>query len=308
MAAILGVAAPAAGVCTRAELRAAGVPDRTIGDQVRAEVLIRVGHGLYQVPALITAETPYHRAAKAYPRGAISHLSAARLDRAPIPPPDAGEPVEVSVLRPGGAHPKLPGVVVHRVRQLPGQDVVEFRPGLRVTSPARTIVDLAGVAAISDRRLRHVIETQVVARRVTLAEVAGCHARVGGPGVAGSGRLGRLIDELDDGQPVPDSELERRLAPLLGPAFCRQYRPPWYDGVRGVVDFAEPQSRVIVEADGRSWHSTGQAMTDDRRRDRVAAQQGWLVVRVTWTDVVDRPEATAAEVGTVVSTRGRAAA
>ena len=57
-------------------------------------------------------------------------------------------------------------------------------------------------------------------------------------------------------------------------SLLRQFRPPWFDGVRGTVDFADPAARVILEVDGRSWHATSQAMADDRRRDRVAAGHG----------------------------------
>ena len=75
-----------------------------------------------------------------------------------------------------------------------------------------------------------------------------------------------------------------------------------------MVDVAEPTSQVIVEADGRRWHATEQAMVDDRRRDRTAAANGWLVLRVMWDDVVERPEAVAAEIEAAVARRSRSAA
>jgi very-short-patch-repair endonuclease len=306
-AAILAVAARAAGVCTRVELRRAGVPDRTIGHRVRSGSLVRVGSGIYEVRGLTDPDTRLHRAVKAHPCGAISHLSAARLWGFPVAPAEPNEPVRVTVPRRGGTRPRVPGVEVHGSRHLPPDEVGEPRPGLASTSPARTIVDLAG-SAIGDRRLRHVVQTQVVAGQLGLVEVTACLDRFGSRGVAGAGRLRRLIDRLDDGEPVPGSELERRLAGLLGPGFRRQYRPPWYDGVRGVVDFAQPASWVIVEADGRRWHAVGQSMVDDRRRDRLAATNGWLVLRVTWDDVVERPSTTAAEVAAVVTARASSAA
>ena len=303
-AAILGVAAASAGVCTRAELRAAGLPDSTITARVQAGWLASVGPGVYEIAALATPDTVHYRAARAYPLGAISHASAARLWGFPVGRAEPGEPVEVSVPRPLDAGPKLAGVEVHRPRRWSIDHVREARPRLPATSPARTLVDLAGTE-IGDRRLRYVLQAAVVARAVSLAEVSSCLAVVGGRGVAGSGRLRRLVEQLDDGQPVPESELERRLAELLDDRFRRQHRPPWYDGLRGVVDFAEPVSRTIVEADGRRWHAIEQAMVEDRRRDRRAACRGWVVLRVTWADVVDRPEATAAEIAAVVARRSR---
>lgn len=305
--AILGIAAVASGVCTRAELRDAGVAERTIGERMRAGFLVRVGPGVYEVPELADDDTPYHRAAKAYPQGAISQASAARLWGMPVAPAEVGAPVEVSVPRPFGARRRVHQVVAHRVRRLEVEDLAEARPGLVVTAPARTIVDLAGTT-IGDRRLRHVAQTAVVAGRATLGEVAASLQRVGDRGVAGAGRLRRLLAELDDGEPMVDSELERRVAALLGPGFRRQYRPPWYDGRRGVVDFADPTARVIIEADGRRWHTTGEAMIEDRRRDRTAAANGWLVLRVAWHEVTTGPAALAAELATTVADRRRAVA
>ena len=49
-------------------------------------------------------------------------------------------------------------------------------------------------------------------------------------------------------------------------------------------------------------------MVDDRRRDRDAAAHGWLVLRVTWADVVERPAITASEIAEVLDARQRSAA
>lgn len=299
--AILEVASRSAGIATRAELRAAGVSDRTISDRARSGGLARCGPGLYAVPTLLTGESRYHRAVKAHRRAAVSHRSAARLWGFPMAPAADGEPVDVSVPRPAGRL-RLDGLVVHTTRRCSADDVEEVRPGLLATSRARTIVDL-GSTDLSDRRLRHILQSAIAAGELTLGEVAVCIERAGGRGVEGSGRLAKLVESLDDGEPIPESELERLLSDLVGGGLCRQFRPPWYDGRRGLVDFADPASRTIVEADGRRWHATEQAMQEDRRRDRVAAANGWIVLRVTWCDVVHRPSATAAEVATVMARR-----
>lgn len=309
--AILAAAGRSAGICTRAELLESGVAASTISNRVRSGFLRRVCPGLYAVPSMTGPDTAFYRAARAHPGGCLSLVSAARLWGQPVIPAEPGEPLDLSLPRPLGTRPKLPGVIVHSVRRLNDEDLGHPRPGLPATSRARTIVDLAGTG-LTDRRLVHVVQTEVVAERVTLAEIAASLGRAsgrgGGRGVAGAGRLRALLDELDDGQPVPRSELERMAAGLLGPGFRRQFRPPWYDGVRGVVDFADPASRVVVEADGRKWHSSAQAMAEDRRRDRLAATNGWLVVRVTWSDVVERPGRTAGEVAAIVAGRADRAA
>lgn len=304
---VLKVAAGSAGVCTRAELRAAGVVDRTISARLEAGTLVRTGDGVFEVPALVTADTPLYRAAKAHPSGALSHRTAARLWGLPITPASTQDPLEVTVPRPASTRPAVPGVIVHRARRWSNTDVARPMPGLSATAPARTMLDLAGVG-LGEQRLRHMAQTALTAGLLTVEDLASCLDRVGGRGVAGSGRLRRLVAAFDDGEPVPQSALEWRLAELLDDRFGRQYRPPWYDGIRGVVDVAEPISRVIVEGDGRRWHATEQAMVEDRRRDRLASLHGWLVLRVTWSDIVVRPETTTAEIDAIVARRTRTAA
>lgn len=304
---ILKVAAGSAGVCTRAELRAAGVSDRTISARLEAGTLVRTGEGVFEVPALVTTNSPLYRAAKAHPSGALSHRTAARLWGLPVGPAASHEPLEVTVPRPASTRPAVPGVIVHRARRWSSTDMAEPRPGLMATNPARTMLDLAGTG-LGEQRLRHVAQTALTAGLLTVHDLIACLDHIGGRGVAGSGRLRRLVAALDDGEPVPQSALEWRLADLLDDRFARQYRPPWYDGIRGVVDMADPISQVIVEGDGRRWHATEQAMVEDRRRDRLASVHGWLVLRVTWSDIVDRPETTTAEIEAVVARRTRTAA
>lgn len=115
------------------------------------------------------------------------------------------------------------------------------------------------------------------------------------------------MGELFRDEPVAQSMLEARVEEMLVGAgitsLCRQFRPPWFDGVRGTVDFADPMAGVILEVDGRSWHSTSQAMAEDRRRDRVAAGHGWVVLRVVADEVALRPSSVIEEVRAVLVSR-----
>lgn len=304
--AILGVAGTAAGVCTRAELRAAGMSNRTVTSRVASGSLQPVGRGVFLVPALETDETRYFIASRAHPRGAISHLSAGHLWGFALPGPSRSDPVEVTVPAAASGRPAVDGVLIYRTRRWCEDDLAPARPNLTATSPARTIVDLAG-SRLTDRRLRHLVQNQVTAGRLDLAAIWAALSRNGGPGVEGAGRLQRLLVELDDGEPLPQSELERRAQPLLGSGFRRQFRPPWFDGIRGVADFAHPESGVIVEVDGRRWHTIDQSRVEDRRRDRLASVNGWVVLRYTWRDVTEQPSAVQAEIETLVTARRKLA-
>ena len=50
---------------------------------------------------------------------------------------------------------------------------------------------------------------------------------------------------------------------------------------------------MIVELDGYATHGRRRAFEDDRRRDRALAAAGYTVVRITWRQLRDEPEAVA---------------
>ncbi|HEX7244046.1 MAG TPA: DUF559 domain-containing protein [Solirubrobacterales bacterium] len=56
-------------------------------------------------------------------------------------------------------------------------------------------------------------------------------------------------------------------------------------------DCAWVERGVAVELDGRSVHVTRRAFEADRERDRIFSANGWRVVRVTWRQLTDAPEA-----------------
>ncbi|MFV0257866.1 MAG: DUF559 domain-containing protein [Acidimicrobiales bacterium] len=292
------------GVVTRADLLAEGLSSSSVAGRVQAGFLLTVWPGVYEIPELGDATTPLFRAVKASPGSVISHHTAGSIQgmSRPFAP---GDLVDLTVRR-GTTRSQPPGVVAHETRRPPTLDPDPPIPGLPVTAPARTVLDLAGTS-LSNRRLAHLVETQLTAKRLTLDELAGTCADVDLRGVPGAARLRRLLAGLTDGQPVGDSMLERRFARFLRcrgiVGFRRQFVPPWFDGGRGVVDFAHPGAAVIVEVDGRPWHATTQAMADDRRRDRTAAANGWTVLRVMASDLADTPTDTADQVMRAVSNR-----
>jgi very-short-patch-repair endonuclease len=57
------------------------------------------------------------------------------------------------------------------------------------------------------------------------------------------------------------------------------------------VDFFWRSERFITEIDGFTFHSSADAFASDRRRDGVLAAAGLRVIRVTWRQMVNEPEA-----------------
>ena len=57
------------------------------------------------------------------------------------------------------------------------------------------------------------------------------------------------------------------------------------------VDFYWRRERLIVEVDGFAFHSSQRKFESDRRRDAGLTARGLRIMRVTWRQLVDEPEA-----------------
>jgi very-short-patch-repair endonuclease len=73
-------------------------------------------------------------------------------------------------------------------------------------------------------------------------------------------------------------------------------------------DFVWPEQRLIVETDGGAAHGTRKALERDPVRDAVLVIAGWRVVRVTWTRLLNEPEAVARQVWRLLTQAPRPAA
>lgn len=106
----------------------------------------------------------------------------------------------------------------------------------------------------------------------------------------GAARLRSIVTERSAGEPVPQSELERLACKLVSqpgvPSVLRQFKVPWrVDGHSAYVDFLIKRWGVIIEVDGRRWHTRVADFERDRKRDRAAMARGLVVVRFTWSDL-----------------------
>ena len=188
-------------------------------------------------------------------------------------------PVEIVIPHP--RHVVVPGFIFHQVRDLRSQHVVD-RAGLAVTTAARALVDCAAV--MSTPRLGLVFDEVVASGITTLAEVAGCLHAVMKPGKRGLTSLARVIDERGPGAEVAESVLEAEFLRAVARAgICApvsQFAHPSPHRSGNVVDFAWLIQRLIVEIDGRRWHTRLNDLRRDHDRDRAAAMAGWRTLRV----------------------------
>jgi hypothetical protein len=224
------------------------------------------------------------------PHSAISSEAGAKL--CGVGPID-GWPLDLIVER-NQARP-LPGVRWHRVADLAPDHVTTCR-GLPVTVPARSIFDLAH--QVSAARLATIIEAAEVDGRCRLVDVATMLDSLRGPGKRGVRKLCDVLDSLGPGEALPRSELERLLDHVIAltglPAPQREYPLPTTTDLSGFVDRCWPEAALIVEADGRRWHTRRAQIARDHDRDLEAARRGVQTQRLVWERLRGDPEGTAA--------------
>jgi hypothetical protein len=151
--------------------------------------------------------------------------------------------------------------------------------GIPVTNVARTLVDSAKVARRG--RVEQALEDALGRRLVSLPELGRCFGLLARPGRPGVELMSTLLDDRGPGYVPAASELERLLFAAIPPGAVRQYH---LDGV-GRVDGAYVPQRVLVEGDGRLWHTRVRDFERDRRRDREAVRAGWRPLRFTAEDL-----------------------
>ncbi len=213
----------------------------------------------------------------------LSHRSAAALWGVLFPSPG---PIEVT----SRAQHRIPGVRTHRRRLL--RDEVAVAEGIPVTSVSRTLFDLAAVVPQgSVERAINQAEVLRLTDALTLEELVKRYRGRRGVAVVRS-----ILEQERIGLQVTRSDLEARFLTFLDEAFLP--RPVTNAAVRLQNRWIEcdclwRMQGLIVELDGRRFHSTADAYERDRLRDRELHGAGWRVVRVTWRQLEQGAEALA---------------
>jgi len=215
------------------------------------------------------------------PEAAASHHDAAIVHGIDlIDRPRAGP---VAVTRPPGAagsRTARPGIVVHSC-SLPA-DQVTVRHRIRVTSAARTVVDLARSTPVrsgvvtADSALHAMLTSKAELRAVIQA----CSRW---PGI----QRARDVVEFSDGRSESVFESVARVA------FREERLPPpelqaWVGGdgvVIGRADFLWRRFRTVAEADGAAKYSDPDRARLQLQRDARLRDAGFEVVHFTWKEL-----------------------
>jgi predicted transcriptional regulator of viral defense system len=284
---LLRLAARQHGVVTRAQAVENGLTKSMLQTRVRSGRLRRIHPGVYCVggsPATFE-QRAFAAAAWAGPGSVLSHRSAGFLWSLVDRPPPVDE-----LWTPRRRTRPPSGVCAHFTNDVAARDRGRLR-NIPITSPARTLIDLAGVLPAPG--IEAALAKAIVERRTTARALAARLRDMSRQGFEGPRLLRRLLVQ-SNGRWHAGSPLERRVAEVLScpelPPFRREHAV-YVDGGVYYLDFAWPHFRVGVEADSRRWHSDVSSFEGDRRRHNSFTAAGWRVLRVTEPQVRADPAA-----------------
>lgn len=290
------------GFLRRKDLRRRGVSDKEIAGRLRSGEWQPLIRGRYAPaaeppaagsdPVVAEHEARVNRfalrtraAAEAVPSAVVSHHSAAVLHGLPVPTRELGT---VRLTRPGrGGNRRTRHSVVHAAA-LDESEIVDLE-GMRVTSVARTIADLARICRIEDA--------------VAAADAALCEERIdadglleqyrrtrrGGPGADSIRHVLVFADGRSESVGESHTRVTLRRAGLAPPDLQVVVRSA--EGhFLGRGDFGYEGCALLGEFDGMSkYRLDGQDPSEALRREKIREDGlragGLLVARIIWSDL-----------------------
>lgn len=266
------------GCAHREQLLAAGISSSAIGRRLSTRRYLLLHRAVYLIdPAKADEWTPVMSSVLRYAGDAlVSHRVAGAvwgmLDEVP-------DRAEVTVV--GRSGHRLAGVTVHRVSAMDRREV-RWRRDLPVTSPARTVVDLAGELDVLE--LENVLAICREEKLASLNEIRAAMQRA--PQSRGIGTLRRLLDQ--GGFARTKSYYERKMLRLIDQAGLP--RPLTnHKLLRHEVDMVWLDRKLVLEFDSRKFHADRRAFERDRRRDQDLVAAGYRVIRVTARQLEEEP-------------------
>jgi hypothetical protein len=289
-AAIALIAGRQHGYITRAQLLAVGLKVGAIKYRVEIGRLIPVYAGVYAVGYV--RRTPVARRCAAVlacgEKAALSHGSAASLWGF-SKHWDAPFEVTAPSMR------ERNGIKVHRSRTLARRDITR-QLGIRVTSPARTVLDTA--PRLTGKRLSRFVNDALRTPYLHVADLADVLNR--NPNHPGTKRVLPYVHDPTN-SPLEDDFVE----------FAKQYGLPtpvtntYLLGYE--IDVLYPRERVIVEVDGYEFHSDRDSFERDRKRDVVMLAADVVTVRLTRDRMHQEPVHEAGRLRAILAARRKAA-
>ena len=187
------------------------------------------------------------------------------------------------------------GIKVHRCRTLARRDITR-QLGIRVTSPARTVLDNA--PRLTGKRLSRFVNDALRTPYLHVPDLADVLNR--NPNHPGTKRVLPFVRQPTN-SPLEDDFLE----------FARRYglpTPTTNTHLLGYeIDVWYPRERVIVEVDSAEFHMDRDSFEGDRKRDVIMLEAGIVTVRITDERMKQEPEPEARRLLGILAARRKAA-
>lgn len=297
---IAAFAANQCGAVKRSQVYSSGGDRRLVDRRLANGMLVEVSENVLLVPSHPSSwrQSLWLAILDSEDGAVVSHESAARVHRIDT---FAHERSVVLTVPHGDRRTELTSRV-HQTRHPPEPIVID---GLPVTSVTRTIVDLGRVlragrleAIVDDALRRRVVRTGALWDEW----VAAYHRwpwRLR--------TLGEILASRGPGYRPPRSVLEKAFRELLVgmPGITFEAPFPGADRPESCVDALAQPERVVLESDGRDFHTKRQDFVRDRERDRAAYRAGFITARYVHSEVVGDPEGVRAEIEAIRAQRRR---
>jgi Transcriptional regulator, AbiEi antitoxin len=289
--AVAEIARRQGGHVTRTQLLALGLGRRAIQARLEAGWLIHVHTGVYAVGHRPTNPSDRARAAllAAGPRSMLCGGSAAAFwglyQRWAFP---------LQLISP--LQRRIPGLRMSRCSTLLQRDI-RTKDGIRVTSPARTLLDIAPRTQTKNlHRFHNELRMRRLINNELLLDVAARNPRH--PGA-------RRLRELAG---ASAGEAKRSPLEIDWQNFAGRYDLPAHQMNTHVagerVDVVFTPDRLVIELDGWGKHGTKQSFEDDRDQDSgILAATGIPTMRITYDGLHLRPGQQASRINAILARR-----
>lgn len=284
---------------TRQQLLARGFSPDEIKQMYRKGVLERPYYGIY-APALPPSDRLTHRrerflrhsiaAAIQAPSCVVSHISGIAIHGLPLAQADLSTAHLLRASPTGGV--RRAGTWIHSGR-ISQEEIIRFGD-IAVTSVPRTLIDLARTESVNNTVA--IADAALFSQRVSVAELeAALVAAAGSHGVPRARRALALVDGRSES--VGESLTRLRLGPLVPRTVDLQVDIFNVSGDHlGRADFGIEEAALLVEFDGevkyrrlrRPGESVEDAVIREKIREDRLREAGFVVLRLTWSDLRDR--------------------
>jgi very-short-patch-repair endonuclease len=194
-----------------------------------------------------------------------------------------------------------PGVVVHHSARFSPEDLIR-RIGLLVTTPTRTLIDLSG--AVSEVVLTEALDSALRKGLTFIPLIRSRLNEIGTKGRRGAAALQKVLTTRERSAGLAESPLEVKVERVLMRHGLeppeRQYTVTCSDGTNVRIDFAWPEQKVGIEADGFRWHSDFEQWQRDARKHNLLQEMDWRIVRATDRSLRESPGTLPRQVATLL--------